>query len=310
MHITVWRFAHNCLPCGQQLQVRHVPVTADCFFCGRYESIEHTLLFCCFAQEVWEIVSAEYPIELRRKYFTSTKTWTLDFLERCSPMQATVLMVTMWHIWDARNKIREGEPLMHPNSIAQKVLAYIQMIATHLYKTEPYNRRETIAIAPKWSPPPEGTVLINVDAAIFSSTRRMGIGAVIRDHTWNCLVACSEQSEEVVAPEIAEALAMRRAIILPKEEGFSKIIVNSDCLSVVKRVTSDQDDRSLCGPVIHDIRRLAQDFVSYSFRHVYRGLNIVAHSLAKFSEISLCSVWRGFTPECIREAICNDILII
>jgi hypothetical protein len=138
----------------------------------------------------------------------------------------------------------------------------------------------------------------------------MGIGAVIRDHTGNCLVACSEQSEEVVALEIAEALAMRRAIILAKEEGFSKIIVNSDCLSVVKRVTSDQDDRSLCGPVIHDIRRLAQDFVSCSFRHVYRGLNIVAHSLTKFSEISLCSVWRGFTPDCIREAICNDILIM
>jgi ribonuclease HI len=90
------------------------------------------------------------------------------------------------------------------------------------------------------------TVLINVDATIFSSTRRMGMGAVIRDHTGNCLVACSE-SKKAVAPEIAEALAMRRAIILAKDEGFSKIIVDSDCLSVVKQVTSDQDDWSLCG---------------------------------------------------------------
>jgi hypothetical protein len=120
----------------------------------------------------------------------------------------------------------------------------------------------------------------------------MGMGVVIRDHNGTCLAACSEQREEVVAPKIAEALAMRRAIMLAKDEGFSKIIVNFVCLSIVQRVTAGHEDRSLCGLVIHDIRQMAASFVSCSFVHVMCGLNIAAHNLAKFSEFffALCGV--------------------
>jgi ribonuclease HI len=310
MKITAWRFAHDCLPSGHQLQVRHVPASSDCFFCGRHESIEHTILMCQFAREVWEVISAEHPIQLQRKFFTSTRTWLMDFLERCSAMDATVMVVTMWHIWDARNKIREGEPLMHPRVVAEKALAYIQMIAMHLYKPTSIHRCETTSSVLRWSPPPEGTVTVNVDAAIFASSRRMGMGVVIRDHNGTCLAACSEQREEVVTPEIAEALAMRRAITFARDEGFSNIIVSSDCLSVVQRVIAGEEDRSLCGPVIHDIRRMAASFVSCSFNHVKRGLNCAAHSLAKLSEFSVCSVWRGVAPDCIREILCNDIMIL
>jgi ribonuclease HI len=138
----------------------------------------------------------------------------------------------------------------------------------------------------------------------------MGVGVVIRDHTGQCLTACSEHQEEVTTPEIAEALAMRRAITLAKDEGFAKIIINSDCLSVVNRVNSMEDDRSLCGPVIHDIRKLMASFASCSVRHVLRGLNVAAHTMAKMSQSLGCLVWRGVAPDCIREILCNDIMII
>jgi ribonuclease HI len=98
-------------------------------------------------------------------------------------------------------------------------------------------------------------VLVNVDAAIFSISR-MGVGVVIRDHNGVCVTACNEYQEEVTSPEIAEALALRCTITLARDEGFTKIIINSDCLFVVNRVNVGEDDRSLCGPVIHDIRKL------------------------------------------------------
>jgi hypothetical protein len=40
---------------------------------GRYESIEHTMLFCCFVREVWELVEAEHHLQLDRKNFISTR---------------------------------------------------------------------------------------------------------------------------------------------------------------------------------------------------------------------------------------------
>jgi hypothetical protein len=37
MKITMWRYAQDRLPNGNQLQVRHVSASADCFFCGKHE---------------------------------------------------------------------------------------------------------------------------------------------------------------------------------------------------------------------------------------------------------------------------------
>jgi hypothetical protein len=64
MIITLWHFSHDCLPSGHQLQKRHIPACTDCIFCGRHESIEHALLFCQFAREVWEAVRTVHPINL------------------------------------------------------------------------------------------------------------------------------------------------------------------------------------------------------------------------------------------------------
>jgi hypothetical protein len=236
--------------------------------------------------------------------------WTLDFLERCSDLEATAMVVTMSHIWDARNRFPEGEPMMHPRSVAKKTLAYIQMIVTHLYKPSTSHRRESKSSVLKWSSSPAGMVFVNVDASIFSASRWMGVGVAIRDHNGVCLTACSEYQEEALSLEIAEALALRRAINLAKDEVFTKIIINSDCLSVVNRVYAVEDDRSLCGPVIHDIRKLMPSFTSCSVKHFVRGLNVAAHTLAKLSETLGYVVWRGVSLDCIREILYNDIMIM
>jgi hypothetical protein len=97
--------------------------------------------------------------------------------------------VAVWYIWDARNKAREGEGLLHPKSLTAKINAYIDMILIHLYKPTANNRHELSSSA-KWTPPPEGTALVNVDAAMFSSTRQMGAGIVVRDHSGSCLAVC------------------------------------------------------------------------------------------------------------------------
>jgi predicted Zn-ribbon and HTH transcriptional regulator len=171
MKITLWRFAHDCLPCGHQLQKRHVPTPSTCVYCNKHETIEHALLFCPYVDEVWREVKDDFHIHLNRKAFISPRVWTLNFVDSCSDLEATVLMVSLWHIWDARNKYREGEGFMHPKSIAAKIKAYIDMICIHLYKPMTAIRREPSSSTPKWVPPPAGMVLVNVDAATFSSTR-------------------------------------------------------------------------------------------------------------------------------------------
>jgi hypothetical protein len=139
-----------------------------------------------------------------------------------------ILAVVFWHIWFA---VYNGELMKHPHCIAEQSKAYVDMIEQHLFSPNPSTRRDTSPSSSRWSPPAEGTVLINVDAAIFTTSRRMGIGVMIQDHTGNCLTACSELLNEVTMSELAEALALCRAVALDVKEGFNKLMVVTDCIS-------------------------------------------------------------------------------
>jgi hypothetical protein len=44
-------------------------------------------------------------------------------------------------------------------------------------------------------------------------------------HAGTCLAACGERGDNISIPELAEAIAVRRAISFTLEEGFSKIVV-------------------------------------------------------------------------------------
>uniref|UniRef100_A0A8R7Q3G0 Reverse transcriptase zinc-binding domain-containing protein n=1 Tax=Triticum urartu TaxID=4572 RepID=A0A8R7Q3G0_TRIUA len=114
MKIVLWRLAHDCLPSGEQLRHRHVPTWTDCFFCGGLESVEHALLFCPHACAVWESVKETFEIKLCRSSFASPKQWLFDYLSRCFDREATVMTVTIWHIWEARNTARNEPEAPHP----------------------------------------------------------------------------------------------------------------------------------------------------------------------------------------------------
>jgi hypothetical protein len=216
------------------------------------EKAKHTVLFCPYAAEVWRAVKATFPVHLKRKHFISPKAWVLDFLGRSNDREMITMAVTVWHLWEARNGVQNGEKRKHPNSLAIQIKVYIELILQHLIKTPANHRRETPSTSPQWSPPPEGVVVVNVDAALFSSSSKMGVGVVIRDHSGNFLVACSKLLDQVTAPEIAEAPAIRSAVTLAHDEGLKKVLLVSDCLSVIQRIQSPVRDRSLVGVVVEE----------------------------------------------------------
>ena len=104
------RFAHDCLPSGVQMRRRHIPMSDSCISCGREESIEHSLLLCQFAWEVWHEVKQSYTIRLDRHDFMGPKFWLFDFLAQASDVEATVLAIGCWHIWEACNDVRNNRP--------------------------------------------------------------------------------------------------------------------------------------------------------------------------------------------------------
>jgi hypothetical protein len=120
--------------------------------------------------------------------------------------------------------------MMHPKFVVVKIKAYIDMIYAFVYTSQcllsgvnllhqhqNWFRRLQIVYLLTWMQLP----LLPRD--------KMGLGVVVRDHTGAFLAACAEHFDEVICPKIAEALALRRAISFAIDEGYSKVILASDC---------------------------------------------------------------------------------
>jgi hypothetical protein len=121
------------------------------FSYGKDESVEHALLFCSFSRKVWQEIKRKFPLLLQR-HFTSPLILVLNFLVRCSDLDAKTIITTMWHIGQGRNRVREGKNLMRLRTLATKVKFCIEMILQHLFKLVSNEMRE-VSLTYKWSLP-------------------------------------------------------------------------------------------------------------------------------------------------------------
>jgi hypothetical protein len=190
--------------------------------------VEHAFLQCQFAKEVWRFVKKSFNLQLVRRDFMSPKLCLFKFLWRATDLEATVLAIGCWYIWDARNDAGNNQQMPEPKTTSLKITAYVEMIVQHCFKTKPVSKCESSKIQ-RWTPPPSGEVLVDVDAALFPEQRRMAVGAVFRDHQGQCLLAMSEPLRCFSSPELAEAFALRRVVSVASERGFHKVVFASDC---------------------------------------------------------------------------------
>jgi ribonuclease HI len=173
----------------------------------------------------------------------------------------------------------EAQP--HHLRVASQILAYVEIIVKYMFRDPAKGSGSPIQPRPRWNPHPPGTICINVDTALFSAERCMGWGAVLRDHSGTFMLAAQERLACFPPPELAEALAVCRALTVSREHGVHRVLLISDCLSLVQRILSQVTDRSALGAVIGDIKNIARDFESCSFSFSSRKNNVVAHTLAR-----------------------------
>ncbi|KAL6129998.1 hypothetical protein ACLB2K_068380 [Fragaria x ananassa] len=103
--------------------------------------------------------------------------------------------------------------------------------------------------------------------------------------------------EHVYSPEMVEAEAGRTVTELAKEFSLSPIVLEYDCLMLIKPIQSDGVDDLRFGMVVADIRHNLEFLPSSFCVHVYREANLVAHRATKFGLVfNYSSHWYGFVP--------------
>ena len=120
---------------------------------------------------------------------------------------------------------------------------------------------------------------VNTDAAFHAGRKEGATTSIIRDHHGGFHAAQAQWYDHCLDVCTMEAMACHDGLMLAVELGLQRIALETDSLELVQLWKESQ--RSTVDPVLQEIdqRRLA--FHEFSFSHVSRNCNKIAHLLAK-----------------------------
>ncbi|XP_059650117.1 uncharacterized protein LOC132295867 [Cornus florida] len=90
-----------------------------------------------------------------------------------------------------------------------------------------------------WVPPPAGFLKLNFDVAFNHSTLACDGGVILHNSFGQPIKVASMFLLDVCGPSMAESLILREPLLLLKRWRFSKVVIEGDCLSVMKLNVSE-----------------------------------------------------------------------
>lgn len=231
-------------------------------------------------------------------------TWSKDILcdQRFSELDRAKIITVMWAIWTSRNNITHDRGSIDPVFSIKRIkydLALLDIPLEHAKIMPGYG----------WRPPEEDWVKINTDAGTSTDSNKGGAGGVARSPT-AFLAAWSRPYPGITDPLVAEALALRDGVIFAKLRGFTRVVLEVDCLEVVRLWDSRLFSRSLIAPILAEIEGLASSFISFCIQHVSRNSNFSAHLCAKHaSTLEVSSCWMDSPPSFLMTSLMADRVV-
>ncbi|WZY82801.1 uncharacterized protein LOC125607155 [Brassica napus] len=124
------------------------------------------------------------------------------------------------------------------------------------------------------------SILCFTDAAWHATSTKAGCGWIFISQQDDQLHQGTAMFENTSSALVAEALAIRSALLNALEVGFTRIWIKTDCQALVAFINSKNHPKDLYG-ISRDIEHLSLSFDCISFSYVSRNLNSKADSLAK-----------------------------
>lgn len=118
-------------------------------------------------------------------------------------------------------------------------------------------------------------------------------------------------SNAAIADEV-ELLACQEGVRLVRQWANKPVILESECMTVIKLLQTPQAQRSPSTFIIKATCREASLLPLIEFRHIKREQNSVAHELPQLARrLSHSAIWRDRFPNCVEHLIvknCNNLV--
>ena len=275
----IWRACTGALATRGRLMDRHIIEDGRCPHCNEgKETIVHTIFFCSLVKSIWESSSfLSYIAEGPRDSFMSMFAWLKSKLDVNGLLE---VMALAWGAWSYRNSVVHSEPW---HNIDVGVAGFLRLVMDYrTYATAvhfPTQYRGVISRA-SWIPPGVGSFKLNTDVAMLEEGT-VGVGAVVRDCTGRVMLVGVRRYQARWKAALGEAIAARFGIQLARQYGFGVIEMEGDAYNLSKAVALKKGGRSTLDLIVEDIWLTGESLESFSFSHVKRGGNTVAHFIAR-----------------------------
>ncbi|KAK1356477.1 hypothetical protein POM88_049733 [Heracleum sosnowskyi] len=251
-----------------------VPRKILIFGCG--DSNAHAVFWCVFSQEVWELLEFSFLIGHKEEItFNGVLLYASELLEK---EEFAKMLIAAWSIWTERNKITHGQQRRTPQQIKTWSSSYYEEVSNaHTQEDRVVSEEESSHRGQAG----QAEVQIHdhtlfVDAAVSTSSKKVGLGAVILASDKKVQAALSKPLEGTLSVFHAEALALLVGLRWAQNIGLPILMILSDSLSLV------------------------QDFIFQSLAtidHVSRKFNVTAHNLTKHAlQLENESSWMEEIP--------------
>uniref|UniRef100_A0A803Q8D5 RNase H type-1 domain-containing protein n=1 Tax=Cannabis sativa TaxID=3483 RepID=A0A803Q8D5_CANSA len=238
--------------------------------------------------------------------FTS---WFEGGLKAWNVAESLEAVMILWSIWKHRNELVWNSKQQDSNKVLSVAkLNYVDLV----------DARNKLVVAAdscvvggvdKWTAPDFPFLKVSVDGALFSSHGSYGVGLVARTVAGIVMAARTLCKGGDLQPHIVEAIGVKEALSWSKANGWTSVIVDSDCLKVISDLQKQKYMVSPYGHILYDCRTLISDFDNISFKFVKRSANKVAHALAQTSLFEAdCHFSRDSLPGVIASLVVDDLI--
>ncbi|XP_013639114.1 PREDICTED: uncharacterized protein LOC106344250 [Brassica oleracea var. oleracea] len=292
----LWRIVKKAIPVSENLSKRGVP-PFNCKRCGAHEDDLHVFLTCPFAEEVWNLL----PVRIRPAASLLSMAELIKAGSTYTPLPPSGLSDPMWpwvlwNLWKSRNQ------LMFENRGFSAQETALKCILDAKEWSSAQDHRDRRPLAPPLGPPsapstcrsvpppsfPLDVLACKVDAAWDSSSGGCGIGGIFSGNNLKRIPNLSESRSHVSSALMAEAIAVRLAVVTAVYSNVRSLAVLTDSLSLVTLLKKEATQPELFG-IMFDIYHALSYFDRISFHFISRTFNGEADLVAK-SALTLLSV--------------------
>ena len=250
-----------------------------CHLCGRAEEDTHHALWGCEAlKQGWD-----RDFHWVNQFEASQGSFKdLVALIMTKPRVREVFATMAWFIWSYRKKSRLQEKSVPLSSIREAVCNFLQLFSSC---REHFDNNSKMVRQCKWQTPNPGEYKTNFDGAMFNKCDEAGVGIVVQDSNGLVVAVMAKEKKKPHLVECLELLVARRAVIFTKEIGLQQSHFEGDSEMVIKGLQGVGTQFSSLGHLVRDTLSHVSSLWSFSFAHVVRQSNVVAHTLSPKSKV-------------------------